>query len=118
MVWGLDSFIGFGYLFSVFWGCFCLQNLLKACSCNLFFSKYSFFCFFMRMGVAQVVPSHLWLCCLLLFCFGLFPAAVAVGKVRLFLASQHGAMLAWVGREQKTILPTSILSDVIIRNYL
>jgi hypothetical protein len=43
------------------------------------------------------------------FCFfglGCFPAFVAVGQVGLFLVNQHGAMLAWVGREQNAMLAT------------
>jgi hypothetical protein len=46
------------------------------------------------------------------FNLGCFPFAVPVGRVGLFLVTQHGAMLTWAGREQKTMLTTSILSYV------
>jgi len=40
------------------------------------------------------------------FVLGCFPVAVAVWQVGLFLVNQHGAMLAWAVREQKTMLAT------------
>jgi hypothetical protein len=55
------------------------------------------------------------------YCFlglGCFAVAVAVGQGGLFLANQHGAMLEWVGRKQKTILAILFLRWLFVAQFV